>query len=210
MRVALGCLLLLSSLGCKGVSPGQSKDCLDGAGSASCLAHADEHCPLHAAGHKCAICDKKKEKDRDVKPRSGPDEGQPREAVVTQDIMLIPRMVYVPYAPQVPVNPARLGTVVPGARGIELPPAAPRDTNPNPRDITPAPRDTDKQICDTLDRCTHMMQIMDKRICDLEKCAKNPPAAQPIIIQQAPAGPHSLIPSFFKSHLPCLGGTCAP
>ena len=207
MRIVLGCLLLLSSLGCKTATI--SKDCTGGTGSASCLAHGDDHCPLHAAGKKCEICDKKKEKPRDMpQQRSGPEEDQPREAVVTQDIMLVPRMVYVPYAPQVPVRTARLGTVVPGARGLELP--APREAAPPaPRDATPpAPRETEKNICDTLDRCTHMMLIMEKRICDLEKCAKTAPA--PAAPQCMPAGPHSLLPSYFKSHLPCLGGTCSP
>jgi hypothetical protein len=109
-------------------------------------------------------------------------------------------MVYVPYAPQVPVQPARLGTVVPGARGVEIPaqreaPAAPREAE--------QPRAPEKQICEALDKCCNMMQVMDKRLCDLEARYRNPP---PVIIQQpAPAGPRCLSSLFCKPHIPCLG-----
>jgi hypothetical protein len=176
-----------------------------GPGGHGCLTHSDGHCPLDAAGHKCHLCDKKKkeEKREAPQPREG-DQPQPREAVVTQDIMLIPRMVYVPYAPQVPVAPARLGTAVPAGRALEIPDqreaAAPRAAE------QPQPRAADKQICDALDKCCSMMQVMDKRLCDLETRYHNPPPAPAVIIQQpAPPGPRCLSSLFCKPHIPCLG-----
>src|SRR5439155_12707838 len=102
MRLALACLLCLAGLGCKGVPCDPTHGACPGGpgmarGGPGCLAHCDDHCPLTAAGHKCALCEKKKEKEKEREaPRAGPEEAQPREAVVTQDIMLIPRMVYVP------------------------------------------------------------------------------------------------------------------
>lgn len=216
MRLALACLLFLAGLGCKGVS-GVPCDPTHGAcaggpgvahGGPGCLTHSDENCPLHAAGHKCSICEKKKkEEKREVPQQREAEAPQPREAVVTQDIMLIPRMVYVPYAPQVPVAPARLGTVVPGARGVETPAATKEGPAPTNREAE-QPRAAEKQICEALDRCCTMMQVMDKRLCDLEgrsRATPPPVQVQPVIIQQAPPGPRCLSSLFCKPHIPCLG-----
>jgi len=187
MRCALVSLLLLSALGCKTTS---------GHGDGCALSGHGATCPHESAGHKCALCEKKaKEKEREV-PRAGPE--AEREAVVTQDIMLIPRMVYVPYAPQVPVAPARLGTMVPGARTVDVPREVPETRTVAP---PPAPH---KEICETLDRCAQMMQVLDKRICDLESRLQNPPPATvvpPVIIESAP-GPRC------KPLLPCLRSLC--
>ncbi|HKB03116.1 MAG TPA: hypothetical protein VKD90_12900 [Gemmataceae bacterium] len=182
MRRALICLVLLSVLGCK--TPGH--------GDGGALSGHGADC-LHQTGHKCPLCEKKaKEKEREVSREVE------REAVVTQDIMLIPRMVYVPYAPQVPVAPARLGTMVPGARTVDVPREVPETRAAPP---PPAPQ---KEICETLDRCAQMMQVLDKRICDLESRLQNPPpptVVPPVIIESAP-GPRC------KPLLPCLRSLC--
>jgi hypothetical protein len=98
--------------------------------------------------------------------------------------------------------------MVPGARAIDtprdLPPPAPRDIEP-PR--APAP---DKVICETLDRCTLMMQMLEKRLCDVEGKLQAPqpaPVVPPIVIQPAP-GPRCFPSLFSKPHLPCLGSIC--
>jgi hypothetical protein len=196
MRGVFFCLLLLTGLGCKHAQSGHG-ECAECAAlhKAGCVGH-DGLCSHHAAGHTCPICEKKKEK---AAPRAGPEE---RETVVTQDVMLVPRMVYVPYAPQVPVAPVRMANVVPGARSFEQPKEAP----PEKREAPPPPP-TEKVICETLDRCAQMMQIMDKRLCDLEQRLQNPPAPPPVIIQEVP-GPRCFPSLFGKPHLPCLGSLC--
>src|SRR2546427_11695413 len=105
MRGAFVGLLLLAGLGCKTAKQGECAEC-------AAMHHAGHEglCAHHAAGHTCPICEKKKEK---AAPRAGPEE---RETVVTQDVMLVPRMVYVPYAPQIPGAPGRVAKAVPGAR----------------------------------------------------------------------------------------------
>jgi hypothetical protein len=148
------------------------------------------------------VCEKKK-----PAPVTGPapvtanEEAPGRPAVVTQDIMLIPRMVYVPYAPQVPVNPARLGTLMPGAQPMV--PARQEAAPPGPENVEAPP--PSKEVCELLHRCTQMMQTMDKRMCDLETRLQTPPPVQPIIVQPAPAGPRCLSSLFCKPHIPCLG-----
>jgi hypothetical protein len=42
------------------------------------------------------------------KPKPAPPEAPPTAAVPTQEVLLVPRTVYVPYAPQVPTGPARM------------------------------------------------------------------------------------------------------
>jgi hypothetical protein len=91
---------------------------------------------------------------------------QKKEAIVTQDILLIPRMVYVPYAPQVPVAPARLGTVLPAGRPLqECPP-------------TNAPLSQDK-LGDTLDKTLSKLEELNKRLSDLEAKTQTMPCPAP-------------------------------
>jgi hypothetical protein len=203
------CLLLVAGVGCKGVPHGK----MDAAHSAMCekggAADGADKCPLHAAGHHCPVCDKCKEKAKDRgAPREGPDESASRDAVVTQDIMLIPRMVYVPYGPQVPVSAARLGTTMPGVRSVDNP-AADRGAPSTPREAD-VPKAPDKPICDLLEKCTNMMQKMDKRMCEIEAKVQAGTPVQtlpPVTICPAPA-PSCLQSLFGKPHLPCLGSLC--
>lgn len=116
--------------------------------------------------------------------RPGPPAGEKqREAIVTQDIMLIPRMVYVPYAPQVPVAPARLGTVTPGARVVQQEEDTTPRAGPAPKDVTPRDVDTkEKQVCDALDKCCKKMDEMCQRITIIEaktQCLPGPAPACP-------------------------------
>jgi hypothetical protein len=149
-------------------------------------------------------CEKEKPREAPApeQPRPGPppEQPSPKEAIVTQDIMLIPRMVYVPYAPQVPVAPARLGHVVPGAtmtqRDICPPcppcPTAPREGPPpaqpaQPREA-PCPPGVDRRLLDTLDRTGQIMQQMEQRLAALEARTAAP---APVYAEPCPAPPAS-------------------
>jgi hypothetical protein len=88
---------------------------------------------------------------------------------VTQETLLIPRMVYVPYAPQVPVAPARLvgaqavgiGTEIPlGA--VPVPPAAPTPA------AAPQPQVTAEQFM----QLVSAVDELTKRVKDLQ-CKAN-------------------------------------
>ena len=156
---------------------------------------------------------KGQEKEAPQQPKPGPPEEQPaaKQAIVTQDIMLIPRMVYVPYAPQVPVAPARLGLVAPGALAAErelpreAPKEVPKEGPTQPREgPKEAPCDTrDKQICDTLDRCALMLDALNRRLTALESRVPVPcgPAAAPA------CGPTTVRRTLFGRLIP---GGCEP
>jgi len=193
MRLAFVALVLFA-IGCK-----TGHSCVGG--------HTQSGADCHAAGHgHCPICEKKKPAPYTAPAPSTAEEEQPaRQAVVTQDIMLIPRMVYVPYAPQVPVAPARMANMMPAVQPMvpqrqQQPPAEQQVTPP------PVPQ---QQICETLDKCAQMMQILDRRLCDLEGKLQAPPPTivQPVIVQPTP-GPRCFPALFGKPHLPCLGSLC--
>jgi hypothetical protein len=195
MRLAIAALVLFA-MGCKTGHSGVGGHAHCGPGC-----HADGH------GHAlCHLCEKKKQPAPYTAPApSTAPEEETRQAVVTQDIMLIPRMVYVPYAPQVPVAPARMASMMPGVR----PMVPQRYEAPPPEQQVAPPPVPQQQICETLDKCAQMMQIMDKRLCDLESRlqAPAPTIIQPVIVEP-PRGPRCFPSLFGKPHLPCLGSLC--
>ena len=80
----------------------------------------------------------------------------------------MPRTVYMPYVPHVPVAPARLSMATPAARVIETEERR-RDICPEPqapRDLPSQPRDT--RVTDALDKCLDEMRKLNGRISDLE------------------------------------------
>jgi hypothetical protein len=145
---------------------------------------------------KCKQAPPCKPEERKEKPGPPPPEkeGPPptREAIVTQDILLLPRMVYVPYAPQVPTAPARLGTTVPGGRALCAPA---EDTTPKAAPPKDEPKTRDAQVCDALDKTLQKLDELNRRLSDLEaktQCLPGPamcPAPGPAMCPAPGPGP---------------------
>ncbi len=120
-----------------------------------------------------------------------------RTSAIAQDIMLVPRTVYVPYAAQTPIAPVRLAGVAAGQ------PSIPR------REIVTGPRDcaTDRQDVGTDSSVENLRQMSEKmaqlqnKIEQLEKERRErpqtfaqpscPPVPEPIRTRPAPV---SLVP----------------
>jgi hypothetical protein len=95
-----------------------------------------------------------------------PKVGAPRQEVaapaIAQEILLVPRMVYMPYAPQVPTAPMRMGapgtTVVP-PQGAP----APRENVEAPGPVAAPPT---KQLVDICEKLCERVERMEKCIAD--------------------------------------------
>jgi hypothetical protein len=116
------------------------------------------------------------------------------QAQIAQDVMLVPRMVYVPYVAQTPVAPVRLSAfnTIPGRltgmverRETETPaagpPPAPALTGPTDQDQL---REQIKQLTEKLNRCEEAL----RRAYQPATSPCPPPQAAP----QAPAAPECL------------------
>jgi hypothetical protein len=167
MRLAAVGSLLLFVLGCNALQRGTCT-VSDMPSAAPCAPLAEvSPCPpppCQPSPKKCA------EKPKEIEKNEQPREAQPIErtttrSAVTQDILLIPRTVYVPYAPQVPVAPARLGTVAPAERVITQQETT-REAAPPSRDAAPASQD---RSAECLDKCTQMLERMDSLIRAMEQ-----------------------------------------
>jgi hypothetical protein len=108
-------------------------------------------------------------KPREVTP---PPESQ---AAVTQDILLVPRMVYVPYVPHVPVAPARLAMAAPAGRVIE-----------EQREVE-TPKDTPRSR--ELDQCKQELEDLKKRLAELQSRMVCPAPAPAPPACTLPCGP---------------------
>ncbi len=136
--------------------------------------------PCPPPGQPCPPQPREAPRQAPVAEREQVTETRSASAAVTQDILLIPRTVYVPYAPHVPVAPARLAMTSPAARVIETEERVreiSRVPEPAPREA--APRDT--RVSDALDKCLDEMRKLNQRIGELESRAQQqmcmPPAA---------------------------------
>lgn len=110
------------------------------------------------------------------------------QSAVTQDVLLIPRMVYVPYAPQVPVAPARLGRVTSAERVLTR---DSRETVEGQADQGPARGDegpkraaAPERNTEATDQCMQqcmqtMAVVMDKLTALEARLGPCPPAAAP-------------------------------
>lgn len=212
MRFTVMGFLLLAGVGCNAFQHSERGECaapgvgcppanqVGGACPTACPPHAQPcgAAPPTACAPQAPPCPPKEQ------PREVPaPERVSTRAAVTQDILLIPRMVYVPYAPQVPVAPARVGMVAPAERVVTettreaLPPPRealpqPREAPPLPREACPAPRD---RSADTLDRCAELLEKMESRIRFLEEqrpgCPKTSPY-QDTVVPEMPIQSNSI------------------
>ncbi len=129
-------------------------------------------------------------------PTEAPPSNQ-QQAVITQDIMLIPRMVYVPYAPQVPVTPARLGTVLPAGTATTQNQEKPTVGEAPPPVCAPP---QNQQVCDALEKCCQQLQCLSRRLEAIEAqtqsmtCPNLPgPRCRPVLVR--PVFPLTVNPS---------------
>lgn len=111
------------------------------------------------------------------RPAAGPPEAPARtrevverEVSVTQDTLLVPRMVYMPYMPYAPTAPVRMRTAELQERLYVDERGSPRDAGgPRPREAaSPRPASADDRLLETLDKCSQMIVKMDQRLSDLE------------------------------------------
>lgn len=195
MRLAaLGFMVVLLCIGCHGLGTGRfmsANQCPMGC-PGPC-----EHQPCPPPAPCPVPCPPKQcEKPRDVQPRPAPPPEQPGQRAVTQDVLLIPRMVYVPYAPHVPVTPARLGTVAPGEREIKREPEKKRDVEPpQKRDVCPPEGD---KTSECLDKICEFLNNLNQRIDYLEKQHRAPCPAPNIYCPT----PEAIGPPGSINHLP--------
>jgi hypothetical protein len=179
---SLGFVVLIG-LGCNGLHRGPSKSCEVPTGSACAVPEGGACAP--PCGPKPTCLPEKPKEERNAQPRDvTPVERTTSRASVTQDVLLIPRMVYVPYAPQVPVAPARLGMVAPAER-VVTENLTTREATPAPRDITPAAQD---RTAECLDKCSRMLEHLDNRLRALERPSAPCPVPEPIL-PKAPCPP---------------------
>jgi hypothetical protein len=190
MRFAFIGTILLFGVGCKAITGGPLGDSC-GSDASSCKQDKTTCKPT------CKHDDKCKDKDRGA-PLPPTKEGPPPErgAAVTQDILLIPRMVYVPYAPQTPVGPARLGMAVPGRDD-----GGPREGPPPPEDKPkegPPPAKTkeecnpcrEAQLCDMLEKCCKKIEALNDRINKIEQRTQSVPCP-PVVAPRPPLLPRN-------------------
>jgi hypothetical protein len=110
----------------------------------------------------------------------GPDDGsdlRPRTAPATavapsQEVLLVPRWVYVPYSAHVPAGPAKLPSSVAGGHFV---PADERMMVPQPHS-------------DTLEQCLQQLKAMNARLSELEARSERPVPASIV----SPAAPQML------------------
>jgi hypothetical protein len=96
-------------------------------------------------------------------PTPSPPTAPPTAPSPVQEVLLVPRTVYVPYAPQVPVAPARmLPLQVAPVAPVPLVPVAPAVTQ------QPAPCQTSTPSCRTLGEAAQALEALQKQKQDLE------------------------------------------
>ena len=115
-------------------------------------------------------------------------ESRPQAAAANQDVLLIPRWVYVPYSPHVPSGPTKL----PG--GSATGPFV--QTNGQ---MTVMPPMGGSQPNDTMEECLQQMKLLNARIGELEaKNASRPTITAPVlpaVPQMLPLPPPLSIPA---------------
>ena len=120
-----------------------------------------------------------------AQPRPAPPPAQPRPApppreevsersAVVNDVLLVPRTVFMPYAPYAPTAPAKLRMAAPADRVVEermreMEPTQPRDAQPR-----------DAKLNETLDKCLEAMSNINNRLTVLEH---RPPT---VVVPQSP------------------------
>ncbi|MDB5309741.1 MAG: hypothetical protein JWO38_3943 [Gemmataceae bacterium] len=136
-------------------------------------------------------------------------------AAAPPDIVLIPRTVFVPYAPYSQAIPAKLPTVRPAVYVEELG----REASTEPKDVGAAAREA--LLTEALGQCLQQMKTLTARIADLEsKLATRsasypaptardapispvaPPLAPPAAIAPAGAFPRGTMPASIPATLP--------
>ena len=191
MRFASICVILLMGVGCKSAKLAhvQSPCAHPGPGDASCPPTT-----VHHHHHDC------KQPDRPAPQVTPPapvtDE---KKGVVINDVLLIPKMVYVPYVPHVPVAPARLSGMMVHEPAPEPKPA----TGPAP--ATAANDELLRQLLQKLDEMSKRMKECESRIqaipCPPPACGPRVPLLNrgraqggPIIYDPQVEGANSMMP----------------
>jgi len=131
----------------------------------------------------------------------GEEMGEPRMQASTsamnpamnQDVLLIPRWVYVPYVPHAPTGPSKLPANVAGPQSM-----GPYVSAGNQMTVLPPMGGPSPQNNDTMEQCLAQMKMMNARLADLESKAaskstmtasyQSAPQALPLPPLPAPVG----------------------
>jgi len=127
--------------------------------------------------HFHSDCEPKKPCDAPRAPAAPPPKAPPpvqevetqRAPAIAQDILLIPKTVYIPYAPQTPTAPVRLSSLPPTAPAPAAPgPQAPAPQAPGPQ--APAPQAPGPQVpCDVTYQMLDICKKLNERLDCLER-----------------------------------------
>lgn len=164
--------------------------------------------------HHCPACETPKTCESPKTPAAPPPQKAPppvqeveapRVPSVAQDILLIPKTVYIPYAPQTPTAPVRLSNLPPGLPGPEQPkapgPAAPGPSAPGPAAPSPQPPPCDAtqqllKICETLNQRLDCLERKQRE----QMTAPQPVAPCPTVVPCPPTRP--FLPLFRRPLFP--------
>jgi hypothetical protein len=170
--------LLLAGAGCQGL---HEKHCRSDGTTGTCPA------PLAP----CTVPEKKVSAPAPEAPKApekvGVPVGQPAQVAIAQEVLLVPRMVYMPFVAQSPTAPARLTSNM-----TVLPPTGAPVGAPQPPVGAPSPPPVGAPPCESemLDLCRKLNQRLDY----LEKCIRDRPAPPTVICPPAtPACPLPLL-----------------
>lgn len=104
-----------------------------------------------------------------------------RVPALSQDVLLVPKMVYIPYAAQAPTSTVRLAGATPVAPPAEEPAAY---KAPKPREsvaaIKPLPIDCNQQILDMCRKLNERLEVVERKL------GEKPAAAPPLVPSAVP------------------------
>jgi hypothetical protein len=189
--------VVATTAGCQNARFGRLKDGCPPVADAACAPTV----PCPPAQQPCPTPAPKRDAEPTPQPRPATttrEEVADRAAVVN-DVLLVPRTVFMPYAPYAPTAPARLRMAAPADQVIE---ERIREGEPRPAQ----PRDS--KLTETLDKCLDAMSNINNRLTVLENRASTVVAPPPPVYCPPPAAPYCppgrrvLFPSLHRNLCP--------
>ena len=119
-------------------------------------------------------CDKKAAKPAEIKAAPTEEISGPARSTQAQEVLLVPRMVYVPFVAQTPTAPVRMTSNM-----TVVPPGGPKDQVTD----RPCPAEDKALVKKMLEVCERLNDRIDR----MEKCLREREASPPPVICPAPA-----------------------